>query len=410
MEMSKLIVKTLSSVESLRTAAASWDELWLRSEVKLPVARAETVAQWLDHFAPGCTFKGLFVEQDDRLVAALPLFSTAPWPLHVWQLPGNPWSPAGQLLLDLNSDIEGVIDALVGAIAQMRGLLRLDAVVIDSSQWQAIEAGLQRRRLSYSKVPRFEIGQVKIGDDWQAYLAARSGNHRRHMRKALARARRRGVVELEIFRPADSAELKRLLKQAFEIEDRCWKGREASSVLRSPGIFEFFLKQAELLFGWDQCELLFLTFDGEPIAFEYGWTAKETYFSPKVGYDERFEDVTPGQLLRYLHYERLHANGEIAEIDYNGPLSSATAKWATSTYAVGRLLIAPDRTLSRLAIAGYRHVWRRWKEMKEALMARQKSGKDSAQSLVRQHTDEREPASTDLPLAESDVPEESVSV
>src|SRR5205085_10558202 len=165
-------------------------------------------------------------------------------------------------------------------------------------------------------------------------------------------------------------ELAPLLRQAFEIEDRSWKGRDGTSVLKSPGIFDFFLKQAELLSSWNQCELLFLKHAGQPIAFEYAWTAKQTYFSPKVGYDESFEDITQGQLLRYLHYEKLHAGDHINEVDYMGPLSSATEKWATSNYTIGKLLIAPDRTVSRLAIAGYQRVWPYIRTAKSALASK----------------------------------------
>jgi len=408
-DLGKLLLKTLTSVESLRAAVDSWDDLWLRSEVKLPVARAETVAQWLDHFAPRCAFTGLLVEEDDRLVAALPLFSAAPWPFHIWRLPGNPWSPAGELLLDPESDVDRGFDTLIDALAQLPGLLlRFDAVVTDSLRWQALESALNRRKLSCADAKRFEIARVSIGDDWQEYLASRGGNHRRHMGKALRRARSRGLVELQICRPTNLDELERLLRQAFEIEDRCWKGREASSVLKSPGIFEFFLKQAALLSRENQCEVLFLNFDGQPIAFEYAWTAKQTYFSPKVGYDERYEDVTPGQLLRYLHYEQLHAGEEINEVDYIGPLSGATAKWATNTYTIGRLFIAPDRILSRLAISMYRHVWRRLKKLKSSLQVR-KSASHYSQFLQGQAGEQRKDSSKEQ-RKQSDSPGEIVSV
>jgi CelD/BcsL family acetyltransferase involved in cellulose biosynthesis len=173
------------------------------------------------------------------------------------------------------------------------------------------------------------------------------------MRKALARARRRGALDLEVHHPTTRDEIEPLLRQIFEIEDRCWKGEAGTSVLKTPGMLGFFVNQAELLAGWGQLEILLLKMSGEPIAFEYGLVGKGTYFSPKVGYDERFNDLSPGQLLRACYYERLHAEGRISEIDFLGPLTSATAKWASSDYTVGRLLIARDRLISRTAVAGY---------------------------------------------------------
>ncbi len=45
----------LTSVAALRTNAAAWDDLWQRSDVSLPLLRAELLAQWVEHFAPGPT-------------------------------------------------------------------------------------------------------------------------------------------------------------------------------------------------------------------------------------------------------------------------------------------------------------------------------------------------------------------
>ncbi len=44
---------------------------------------------------------------------------------------------------------------------------------------------------------------------------------------------------------------------------------------------------------------------GEPIAFEFGWTAKGVYHCFKVGYDPATAQFSPGQLLRMLLVERL---------------------------------------------------------------------------------------------------------
>ena len=108
--MGRLELRVLSSVDELRANAGPWDDLWLRSDVKIPVARAEALALWLDHFAPGSRFVGLTVFDDDRMVAALPLYANSRLPLSRLRLPGNFWSAAGDLLLDSSIDSATALD------------------------------------------------------------------------------------------------------------------------------------------------------------------------------------------------------------------------------------------------------------------------------------------------------------
>jgi CelD/BcsL family acetyltransferase involved in cellulose biosynthesis len=86
--------------------------------------------------------------------------------------------------------------------------------------------------------------------------------------------------------------------------------------------------------------LSFLDLDDRAIAFEYGWLSKGVYHSLKVGFDEAYARLSPGQLLRCLMLKRFFAEGEVSIVDYLGPLSDATGKWATRAYPVSRLIMA----------------------------------------------------------------------
>ena len=83
------------------------------------------------------------------------------------------------------------------------------------------------------------------------------------------------------------------------------------------------------------------------VAFEYGYSAKGRHFIAKVGFDEAFSRFSPGQLLRRVHYEELIETGSSDTIDYLGPLTEATGKWATNRYRLGVLSIAPSPWLAR---------------------------------------------------------------
>ena len=71
--MSKLGILHLSSIDELRSSSQNWDDLWSRSEILAPTAKAEHVAQWCEHFAPHARFHCLVIVENGKWIAALPL-------------------------------------------------------------------------------------------------------------------------------------------------------------------------------------------------------------------------------------------------------------------------------------------------------------------------------------------------
>jgi CelD/BcsL family acetyltransferase involved in cellulose biosynthesis len=119
-------------------------------------------------------------------------------------------------------------------------------------------------------------------------------------------------------------------------------------------MFEFYLRQAVEIAQAGELELVFLRHQGRAIAFEYGWVIDGIYFSPKVGYDETYARLSPGQLLRYLHLEQSFSRRDSRAIDFLGPLSEATAKWSTNSYSVGSVVASSGTLPSRFLLWTYR--------------------------------------------------------
>ena len=146
------------------------------------------------------------------------------------------------------------------------------------------------------------------------------------------------------------------MRRGFEVEDRSWKGQAGTSVLRSPPVFDFFLRQAELLAAYDQLELAFLESAGRLIAFEYCWNAKGVCHMIKTGYDPDYAAYAPGQLLRHCVLKRMHGGPDRRAYDFMGPITDAFSRWRPSTYTVGRAAIAP-RLIGRTLLGAYKHGW-----------------------------------------------------
>jgi CelD/BcsL family acetyltransferase involved in cellulose biosynthesis len=352
----------LDSVAVIRAAAPAWDDLWQRSDVALPIARAELVGQWLETTAPRATVRALAVEQDGQFVAALPLLGGRfKRLLSVGRLPTNDWSWAGDLLVDPTADVGSAMEMLAQAVGRLPWrLLWLEGVALESARWTAFAAALEAVGLAADTRELFCVGKVEIDHDWAGYKTAWSSNHRHKMQRTTNRAKREGDLKLTVLRDVPQDRIEPLLRRGFEVECRSWKGDEGTAVLKSPEIFEFYCRQARQLAEWGQLQLTFLELDGRPIAFEYGWNAKGVYCSPKVGYDEDFRRLTPGQLLRHELLQRFFADPDQGLFDFVGPLSDATSKWITGSYSIGRLAVSTHRR-GGWALIGLLRKYSSWK-------------------------------------------------
>src|SRR5205823_1941423 len=138
-----------------------------------------------------------------------------------------------------------------------------------------------------------------------------------------------GGAELMVHSHLQPHEVREHLARGFEVEDRSWKGLAGSSVLKSAGMLDFYRREAEQLAACGQLELVFLEHQGQPIAFDYGWNSKGIHSLAKIGYDEAYARVGPGQLMIMGLLERLHADPARRALDFWGPLMSWHESWVT---------------------------------------------------------------------------------
>ena len=229
--------------------------------------------------------------------------------LPVGSLPANAWAWAGDLLIDRVADADQIAATLAAAIARLPWpLVWLDGVPLDAPAWQTLAAALKSAGQLVEVRESFEVNQIAIDHDWSAYRASWPGNHRRQMGKMLRRAEREGGVTLHVYRELLADEVEPLLCRGFAVEDRGWKSAAGSSVLKNPRMFDYLCAEARQLAQAGELQLTFLEHRGQAIAFEYGWNAAGVYGAAKVGYDEAYAKLTPGQLLRYLLLERMFAD------------------------------------------------------------------------------------------------------
>ncbi len=339
--------------------ARAWEALCDADGENLPIARYPHLRQWIETFAPRLPCRALVVRRAGRWVAALPLVARrlrglAP----CWEQLYSDWTPTPQLLIDAEHADDPELYAAIarGLHGSWRPLLHLVELKSGSTS-ERLVAALAGAGLKCDTAMRYEIGQLNLRgqhapENWTAYQKQLSGNFRRKIGKMLRRAESLGGVELQVVQPTSPEEVDPWLTAGFEIEDRSWKGKAGCSALRVPGMVEFYRRQAELLAGRRELTLLFLVHRGQQIAFQYGWHAGRTYYSPKIGYDEEFSSLSPGHLLMHLWIERMFAQDQYDTFDFAGPVSESTSGWITNTYRIERLWAGTGWLGNRLLASG----------------------------------------------------------
>jgi CelD/BcsL family acetyltransferase involved in cellulose biosynthesis len=361
----------LTNIDDLRCVAAEWDDLWWRSEVSLPTVRAELLAQWLEQFAPTAEFQAFVVEENGRWTAALPLVSRRlACLLPVGSLPCNPWSPSGELLLDPEADSAAALDAILAAAGNLPWQwLWLNDTALHSWRWRAFVQACERGDTAWTMHERYPVARIEISRDWDFFTKNLSRTHRQATSKAARRLSDEGNVRFEMHSHLETQDIGPWLAKVFQVEDRSWKGKLGSSVMSTPAMFEFFLAQAQQLAQWEQLEVATLELEGHAIATLYGFSAKGVYYAHKIGYDPKFAQFSPGQVMFWHLLERLHAEGQWQAIDCLGPLTEAISRWRPATYTIGRVVVAPRRLLGRTAMHVYKNWWPALRRLRNKLSA-----------------------------------------
>lgn len=352
-----------SSLADVLRESQAWDDLWQRSDTSVPSACAAPLRCWVEYFFPKSPLRAVVVREGDRLIAALPIVVNGRWP-KLGQLPFNDWMPGGMLLLDPHFATPELGDLLVEGMSRLPcSAFGFRNVPWKSTAWQCLLDAVVRRRLPLVTHGLHEVGLVNLRRSWADIDRQFSGNHRRHMRKALRRAEREGGVAMQIVERCTPEELERTLRTGFEIEARGWKGQEGTAILQQPGMFDFVLKQGVELLRNDQVRLVLLKHHDQLVAYEYCWKAKGQLLTPKIAYDEDFSSISPGQLLIQFHMQHLVESGEFDQVDFSGPITDSTRKWCTSFYEAGTAVIGQPGLVGRAIVAAY--AWRRARKLRK---------------------------------------------
>ncbi len=166
---------------------------------------------------------------------------------------------------------------------------------------------------------------------------------RKH-RQTLARKRRQaerqfGPVRLRVLTPGPH-EAADLIDRAYRVEANSWKSRAGTALMQDPRQAGFFHLLGQRAAAQGHLRLAFLDIGGQPAAMQYGIVRGGVFWSLRLGYDERYAKVSPGELLMLDLLTDCVRCG-LTRFEFCGKSAGWTARWTSDARPIAAVRLYP---------------------------------------------------------------------
>jgi CelD/BcsL family acetyltransferase involved in cellulose biosynthesis/SAM-dependent methyltransferase len=191
------------------------------------------------------------------------------------------------------ADSDEAREILCRAIAAQRVPIRMQR--LDAGAWPDALRAAGRGRALVIEAPSCPCLRVELGS-FEATASSLSSERAATVRRKRRQLEKLGVVALESVEPGpENVEL--VLREAFEVEARSWKGAAGSAVLQQPALFAFFCELGRHYAAGGALLIRRLRVGSEIAAVHVGVVVEHCCYELKIGYDEKFARQSPGVLL-----------------------------------------------------------------------------------------------------------------
>jgi CelD/BcsL family acetyltransferase involved in cellulose biosynthesis len=276
--------------EQLRLRIAPLAEEWDRLADRLraaPFLRPGWFEAWWRAFGRGELVVHT-VHREGRLAGVVPMARHR----GVLRATANQHSPGFGLLAEDRPTAGELVRA---ALARAPRRLQLD--FLDGAGPDPAEALTTARSAGYRVLSRTQrrTPYLDLTGDWASYLAHRSRNLRKELRRDRRGLDRLGTAAFEVVDGRDR--LSERLEQVLSVESSGWKGAAGTAIASKPETRHFY----EDVAGWAAprgfLRIFFLRLDDRPIAVDYALEDAGIRYMLKGGFDHAYSRFSPGTIL-----------------------------------------------------------------------------------------------------------------
>lgn len=279
-------IRTLRELEALKIA---WDQL------AGPAAEPMQTHAWTCAAAhtlhAGARLRILAVRRGAALAAVAPLVEVVRRGVRWLEFAG-----AAQLYepVRMLADSDDAREVLCRAIAAQNLPMRLQRV--DGSAWTNALRVAARGRAVAIEVASCACLRVELDSSAGGGIGRLSSERAATLRRKRRQLEKLGNVVLESVEPGPAA-VEGVLREAFEVEMRSWKGAAGSAVLQQPAQFGFFRELGGFYAARGALLVRRLRVGAETAAVHVGVVVAQCCYELKIGFDEKFARQSPGVLL-----------------------------------------------------------------------------------------------------------------
>jgi CelD/BcsL family acetyltransferase involved in cellulose biosynthesis len=353
-------IRTQRELEALRPA---WDQLAGPSAEPMQTHAWTCAAARTLH--AGARLRILAVRRGAALAAVAPLVEIVRRGVRWLEFAG-----AAQLYepVRMLADSDDAREVLCRAIAGQNLPMRLHRV--DGSAWtNALRVAARGRALAIEMASCASL-RAELDASAGSGLGGLSTERAATLRRKRRQLSKSGNVVLESLEPC-AAEVEGVLREAFAVEMRGWKGVAGSAVLQQPAQFGFFRELGGFYAARGGLLVRRLRVGAEVAAVHVGVVAGQCCYELKIGFDEKFARQSPGVLLTQDCLRDSARRGFRAH-EFLGCAAAWQEPFAASERLLRNVTIYPYslRGLSALALDGADIVVRRAARLVRSPLAR----------------------------------------
>lgn len=350
-----LSVQRLDARALARLHAGAWDNLSANALVENPFYARDFVLAALDTIDSCAEMEALAVKgKGGELLGLFPYrlkhfpFKTADAACNLYQCSATPL-----IRRDAAKQVLGAwLDATLYA-DDMPRFWQFKHVDLGSALMPVLDEALAERalhKLAVNTYRRPHLTRVQGGLDTHNRCVLRK-RRLKDIRRNLCRLGALGDVRFE--RAKEPGLVARRLEQFLELENSGWKGETGTAFLaksRDAAFARAAFAPREATKSLVSIDSLLL--DEVPIATSLSLQARDTAFTPKCAFDERYRRYSPGLVLEYLIIEAFYEDEAVVDMDAATTQDGHVLSGLWNTHkTMGTLVVGPDDWRLR-AVAG----------------------------------------------------------
>lgn len=291
------------SFSQLQQHAIAWDTLALEAPQRLPMLSHAWVSSYLEHrLSAGERWVCLFAYRADRLVGVLPLICSSGRFMGIQysrlRTPRDLETRASDILVTVDSEdnVLLIIGRLIEETVRVfPRTLCLEIHGVRSNSPTLYNIRQLKKKVAVLKRPDYGGRYINVNGDFQGFTSKLSKRLVTSLRKSRNKLNNVDGVEVEIIQGVNATEEEFL--RFLKLEDSGWKGEAGTSILRTPGLSNFYSTLVKNLSSSEWLEWHFFKVSNRPLAGHLAVRFGEALLLLKIAYDHNSSAYAPGNAL-----------------------------------------------------------------------------------------------------------------